>query len=264
MFSVEVTGEGTPMILIPGLTCDGAVWDGTVEHFRDRYQCHVITIAGFAGQPPIERRPMMENVVADLAEYIRVENLDHPVIVGHSIGGFTSMLLASMEPDLVGPIITVDGMPFYSALTNAAATEESARPMAEMTRAMMLNAPAAQFAAQNRAAAQSMVLNKEYVPLIAGWGAASDQPSVAQAMYELMTTDLRERISAIRTPTMLLVASQFSAGTNFHEKYRQNCEAQMEKIPNHKVVMMDKARHFVMYDDPEGMYAQIEEFLTRP
>ena len=58
--------------------------------------------------------------------------------------------------------------------------------------------------------------------------------------------------------------SNFVAGTNFYDKYRENCEAQMSRAPYHKVVMMDKARHFIMYDDPDGMYAQMEEFLTPP
>src|SRR5271165_2213258 len=52
-FSVKVTGAGRPMILIPGLSCGGDVWDGTVAHFKDRYECHVLTLAGFAGQPAI-------------------------------------------------------------------------------------------------------------------------------------------------------------------------------------------------------------------
>ena len=51
LFAVTVTGSGRPMILIPGLSCGGNVWDGTVTHFKDRYECHVVTLAGFAGQP---------------------------------------------------------------------------------------------------------------------------------------------------------------------------------------------------------------------
>ena len=50
--SVEVTGAGRPMILIPGFVSSGAVWKGTVDHYKDRYECHVITVAGFAGVPP--------------------------------------------------------------------------------------------------------------------------------------------------------------------------------------------------------------------
>src|SRR6201986_2511600 len=60
-FSVTVTGWCPPMILIPGLACTGSVWDGAVEHFKDRYECHVVTLAGFAGQPAMGT-PVLEPV----------------------------------------------------------------------------------------------------------------------------------------------------------------------------------------------------------
>src|ERR1043166_3653818 len=40
-FTVQVTGHGKPMLLIPGLSCGGDVWKTSVEHFKDRYECHV-------------------------------------------------------------------------------------------------------------------------------------------------------------------------------------------------------------------------------
>ncbi|MDB6151773.1 MAG: bioH [Chthoniobacteraceae bacterium] len=64
--TAQVTGSGRAMILIPGLGCGGNVWDGTVAHFKDTYQCHVITLAGFAGQPAIGE-PFMEQVRDALA-----------------------------------------------------------------------------------------------------------------------------------------------------------------------------------------------------
>ena len=60
-FAVKITGKGQPVILIPGLSSSGAVWEGTVEHLKDRYQCHVLTLAGFAGQPRIPA-PFLETV----------------------------------------------------------------------------------------------------------------------------------------------------------------------------------------------------------
>src|SRR5258705_11838531 len=48
---VEVTGKGRPMVFVPGLTCGGDVWCDAVAHFAARYQCHVVTLAGFAGRP---------------------------------------------------------------------------------------------------------------------------------------------------------------------------------------------------------------------
>ena len=53
-FAVTVTGSGRPMVLIPGLACGGSVWDATVAHYKASYECHVVTLAGFAGQPAIE------------------------------------------------------------------------------------------------------------------------------------------------------------------------------------------------------------------
>jgi N-formylmaleamate deformylase len=47
-FGARVTGTGKPVILVPGLGCDGAVWDTTVAHFKDKCECHVLTPAGFA------------------------------------------------------------------------------------------------------------------------------------------------------------------------------------------------------------------------
>jgi len=38
------------MILIPGLSCPGDVWDETVAHYKDRYQMHVLSLAGFRGR----------------------------------------------------------------------------------------------------------------------------------------------------------------------------------------------------------------------
>ena len=53
-FHVEVVGHVPPMILIPGLASGGEVWQGTVDHFKDRYTCHVLTLAGFAGQASLD------------------------------------------------------------------------------------------------------------------------------------------------------------------------------------------------------------------
>ena len=48
-FTVQVVGKGKPMLLIPGLTCPGAVWDETVAYYQKQYQCHIISLAGFGG-----------------------------------------------------------------------------------------------------------------------------------------------------------------------------------------------------------------------
>ena len=94
-FAAKVTGTGKPMILIPGLCCSGEVWDGTVAHFKDRYECHVLTLAGFAGQPAAKGEGSYSEMIAKgIAKYARDKRLDKPAIVGHSLGGFIVFKLA--------------------------------------------------------------------------------------------------------------------------------------------------------------------------
>jgi pimeloyl-ACP methyl ester carboxylesterase len=108
------------MILIPGLQCSGAVWNEAVVFYSDKYQVHVLTIAGFAGEPAIPGLPL-STVRDDLIRYIRENKLNHPVIVGHSLGGFLALWIAATGRDMIDRIVSVDGVPFLPATHRAAA-----------------------------------------------------------------------------------------------------------------------------------------------
>lgn len=176
-FKAVVTGSGAPMILIPGLASGGNVWDGTLAHFKGRYQCHVLTLAGFAGQPAIQG-PFLEKVRDAIIKYIHDQKLDHPVIIGHSLGGMMAFWLAESAPADVGPIISVDGVPFYSALINPAATHESSIPGAEQLRTMYAALPTQQFVANNHQFLAVMITAPSNVDLVASLGDKSDPKAV--------------------------------------------------------------------------------------
>lgn len=56
-FQVAVSGQSTPLVLIPGLASSGQVWQGTVARLcgpKSGRQCHVLMLAGFAGVAPID------------------------------------------------------------------------------------------------------------------------------------------------------------------------------------------------------------------
>ena len=124
-FRVHVTGQGRPMILIPGLMSSGDTWKSTVARYQDRFQCHVLTLAGFAGVPPIAA-PLLATVRTELAAYIRAQRLDRPVIVGHSLGGTLALALAADHPDLAGPLVIVDSLPFLAGAQLQAKTLDDA------------------------------------------------------------------------------------------------------------------------------------------
>ena len=65
------------MILIPGLMSSGDTWKSTVARYQDRFRCHVLTLAGFAGVPPI-KDPLLATVRRELVDYIRAQRLIDP------------------------------------------------------------------------------------------------------------------------------------------------------------------------------------------
>ena len=95
-------------------------------------------------------------MVEELARYIREQGLSKPVVVGHSMGGFSALMLAQQRPELVGAVMSVDSLPFFSALFGHETTEETARPYAEQAAAGMLAADDAAFRAGQAASAAGL------------------------------------------------------------------------------------------------------------
>jgi pimeloyl-ACP methyl ester carboxylesterase len=256
-FSVNIAGAGRPMILIPGLESSGAVWDGAVEHYRARYQMHVLTLAGFAGEPALPGL-RLSDVRNCVIRYIREKKLDHPIIVGHSLGGFLALWIATTVPELTGRIVSVDGPAFLPALLDSSATAAEVQQDAERMRKLYASLDPAQMEAMARMALTQMISEPKNIEMAAAWAAKSDSGFVSQALYDLMTTDLRPEMAKIRKPVLLVAAAKKGLG----DRARQAYEAQVETAPNHRVVVASKALHFIMFDDPEFLWSAIDGFLA--
>jgi len=253
-FSVTVQGSGPAMILIPGLECSRDVWQGFIERYSSGYEIHAVTIAGFAGEPAVPGL-RLEQVKDDLIAYIRERNLVKPVIVGHSLGGFLAFWIGSSAPDRVGPIISVDGLPFLPAMMGGAAD-------AGQMRALYASMKPGQLENMSRMALAQMISNPKQVETAAKWAGRSDPSFVGQAMYDLMTTDLRPELRKLRGPVLLIGgAKAFSSDPQQLAKVRAAYEEQVQAAGDCKVVMAERALHFVMLDDPEFLYRVTDEFL---
>ncbi len=259
-FEVKVHGQGRPMILIPGLTNSGEVWDDTVKHFSSDFEIHVLSLAGFGDRPPIAG-PFLPTVRDEIISYVRKQKLENPIVMGHSLGGFMAFWLASTEPDMFGPVVAVDGVPFLPALMDPAATEDAFRSHAERMKTMMASLTKEQFAMQNRMTLATMIKDPADVERIARTSSESDPTAVAQAVFEIMTTDLRDDVASI-TKSVLLIAAGESARTDAaRDALKKRYQAQVAQISKHRLVVAEQARHYVMIDEPDLFYATVDAFL---
>ncbi|MCC2548629.1 alpha/beta hydrolase [Hymenobacter sp. BT175] len=262
-FTVKVVGKGKPMLLIPGLTCPGAVWNETVAHYQKQYQCHIISLAGFGGTPAqASTDNLLQGVRDQLLAYIKTQKLNKPVIVGHSLGGFLGLWLSTTQPDAVGPLVIVDSLPFMAAIQNPDLTAEQAKPMAEGMRKQMSRGKMPM--AQQRMMVTSLITDTARISLAARWGQASDPATVAQAMYDMSTTDLRQDLARIQQPVLVLGAwAAYKQYGSTMESTRAIFARQYAALPQHRIEMSEAGKHFLMWDDTQWFLGQADAFLKQ-
>jgi pimeloyl-ACP methyl ester carboxylesterase len=261
--SVEVVGSGPDVLLIPGLSSSPDVWRSTVAAVPG-YRYHLIHVAGFAGKPAGANAsgPVVEPVAEEIARYIRESGLKKPAIVGHSLGGAWALMLAARHPELASRVMVVDMMPFLAAMFGGpTATTESVKPIAEQMRTGIATSTGEARRKQIEQTIAGMVRTEALRPQIVEHSLASDPAASAQAMYDLITSDLRPDVAKIKVPlTVLFVRPESAPVTDaqmeqfYAMSYAGAPQAVLKRIPD--------SYHFIMLDAPQAFQAELKTFLS--
>ena len=263
-FNVEIKGKGKPIIFIPGLASSGEVWQQTTDSLKNRYECHTLTLAGFANQKPINLAngflPVIKN---EIIKYIKNELDEKPIIIGHSLGGFLSLSIASYEPKLLSKIVIVDSYPFMPLAFNPNATVKNVLPQAKIMKEMLLSTSDSIFEQLQRMTMPTMMKDSTNVEIATKWSLESDRNTIAQAMFELMTTDLRDNVEKVKIP--ILVFGSWYGAKDYgitKEIVNKNYQGQFTKAINCKIEIADTAKHFIMFDEPKWLLNSVRLFIN--
>ena len=149
-----------------------------------------------------------------------------------------------------------------SAAQNPAATVDNVRPMAEQMRAGMLAQPEATYLAQAEASAKGLVRDPSRWDTLKTWSQTSARTATTAALYDLMTTDLRGDVAAITSPTLVLGSwAAYQPMGSTMESTRAIFAAQYAKLPGVDIRMSKAGYHFLTWDDPQWVQAQVRQFL---
>jgi N-formylmaleamate deformylase len=258
-FSVQKEGHGPALILIPGAYCSGDVWKETVAQFKDRYTCYSLTLPGFAGQPAIGLDNYLSTVAAEIAAFIQKEGLGHPVIMGHSLGGFLALRIAVDNPGLPSQIVCVSSAPFLPGLSMGNdVTVDSTRKIGVYIKKFMASATPEQTLQTQKSILKTMIRDTTRIPEVSEWAGKSDPATQGEAMAELFGTDLRADMGKVTCP--ILVIGDYIAYKNYgatRESVTKNYQIQFAKARQVRIVLSDAAYHFIMFDDPQWFYQQV-------
>ena len=126
-------GDKPALVLAHGFSDDGLCWTPVAEALAGEYDI-VLTDArghGRSDAPDAGYSPV--DMAADLAGVITGLGLEKPAILGHSMGGATTLVLAGTQPDLPGAILIEDAGGRNIAAGEDPAVQEHIRQMQERT-----------------------------------------------------------------------------------------------------------------------------------
>ncbi|WP_157494038.1 alpha/beta fold hydrolase [Fulvivirga imtechensis] len=253
-FAVEKNGGGIPVLLLPGFTCPGEIWNETVEHLGKRYQYHQISYAGFNGIEPIEL-PWYSTILEDLKRYIESEKMGDLIIVGHSMGGMLAMDLAAEMPEKVTKLVLVDALPCIRQLMMPHLKAEDIT-LDNPYNQRMLNMDDEAFRQNATYMAQNMTNSTDKTNDLINWIMQADRKTYTYGYTELLKLDQREKIADIKARTLILAAD-----FPHKETVNKNLEQQFEKLSQKEIRIATSSKHFIMFDQKAWFFDQLESFL---
>jgi pimeloyl-ACP methyl ester carboxylesterase len=252
-FEVKKSGSGSKnIVFIPGFSCSGDVWNETKILFEKEYTCYVLTMAGFAGATPQETITF-EYWKQGIAQYIKNEKINQPIIIGHSMGGGLAMALAADYPDLIQKIVVVDALPCLSSLMNPKFKAEEKSNCPEMEK-QMHDMSKEQFYTMQLQSAAALIADTSKHQLMASWSIKSDKTTFAKMYCDFLNTDLRQKISTVKCPSLILLEPSFLG-------VKETIEKQYANLKTANLQYASKGLHFIMYDDVAWYNQQLISFL---
>ncbi len=101
-------GSNPPLILLHGLTGNGACWTPLTRSLEADYDVVMPDARGHGNSSVPLHGYRYEDHAADVIELIRKLGLSAPILLGHSMGGMTAAVVATLAARIISGVILVD------------------------------------------------------------------------------------------------------------------------------------------------------------
>jgi pimeloyl-ACP methyl ester carboxylesterase len=253
-FDIKISGKGKQSIIfIPGFASSGDVWNETKLTYEKDFTCYTLTMAGFAAVKP-QPNATFRNWETSIANYIKENKIEKPIIIGHSMGGGLALAIASDYPDLIKKIVVVDALPCLQALSNPAFKAIENPDCSQLVNQMTALSDE-QFYQIQTGSISRLLAEPSKQELVIGWSVNSDRKTFAEMYCDFTNTDLRQKIENIKCPSLILLEDSFKT-------IKPAIEEQYKNLNNANLQYSTKGLHFIMYDDREWYLNQLNNFLN--
>lgn len=262
---IDSGGEGTPILLIHGLSSSMGFWEYQVEELARTHRVLALDLPGYgaSGRPDAPYTPVWYADIVDA--FLYAQGLDRAIIMGHSMGGQVAMELALRHPDRVERLV----------LSAPAGIESFGPGAARFMKGFWTETRALESSEEQiRANFETLVFNRmddgverliqERVRLGQSPRFAGTSVAVSRSIAGMIDHPVGERARGITAPTLIIYGSAdrmipnpvFNGG-----RPQAIAERAHALIPHSRLVVIEGAGHTVHHDSPRAFNRAVEEFL---
>ncbi len=242
-------GDKPPVMLIHGVGADGASWDQIAAAMSPNFRVLRLDLRGHGRSGHIEGALTIDHFVRDVVDVLDVCAVPAAHTVGFSLGGMIAQGIALQHPDRVQRLVLLSAVAGRTA-------EERERVQARLTILKEQGVAAITGAAQDRWFTPELIArNPDLVERRMRQLRENHAPSYAAAYTVFSTTDLGDRLHAIRAPT-LIATGEHDVGSNTRMAHYMQAQ-----IPSSQLKILPGLRHSILVESPTLVTQLATDFL---
>jgi pimeloyl-ACP methyl ester carboxylesterase len=240
----EARGSGkTALVFVHCWSCDRHLWDGQLETFAGDYRVVTLDLAGHGESGRDRKAWTIEAFGDDVAAVAQRLELEHVILVGHSMGGSVILEAARRLPGRVVGLVPVDTLQNVESKNTPDEIDGFLAPLS----------------ADYKSAVAKFIRDFMFVP-------TSDPKLIESIVVQAQAAPPEIAIAALRSTFSYDAASAFhSIKVPIHaingDKFPTNVEANRRHAPQYRLTLMKGVGHYLMLERPEEFDRLLRETL---
>ena len=245
----EVYGRGQPVILLHGWLGSWGLWQDTMVNLGRDYRTYALDFWGFGESGKKRTSYSVQDFVSLIDQFMENLGISQAPLIGHSMGGTVSLLVAIQYPQRVSRVVVVGSPIVGSSL---------AWPLKLAGRrliAFLLFQQMWAFRLGMRVFTPFISRDPRLPEMMDRDLSRTTLESFLLSIASLRRTDVRPNLSAIQIPALGMYGDRDNI---VHPRQWQPMQA---GIPHARVQRFPSAGHFIMLDEPRVFEQTLQDFL---
>lgn len=234
----QTTGKGPNLILVHGWKQDSSTWWPVVDLLKDKFKLWLIDLPGFGRSEAPKKTWSIFDYADNLAHFIKENKIKNPIVLGHSLGGNITIVLANKYPNLISKLI-LEGA-------------SGVRPKSVFRSFLIIPSKVIKYLVPNLFNLKEKLRLKLYGAIGSDYLGAGD---LRKTFTKIVNQDASRYAEKISLPTLILWGEQDKEVPLDHAKKLYHL------IENSRIEVMENTGHFPHLENPNIVTHYVKDFV---